>query len=210
MLAHSHQATQDVILSLIARLGDLDDVSAYLRAATPEEAFLRAATRSVRRAAPAGRRRVRLDFVEARVIRTELNDPTTFNAQTPPFMESLLSCAREVRRLCAFADSPAHVLEGVGAHFCTGGRHDEHRRAQSFSAALADLSAQSSITAEIRASLFATSAAVHGKLIGGGVALALELNDPSTLNAMTPELLLGLSFSVRAALLHESARGLVL
>ena len=173
MLAHSHQATQDVILSLIARLGDLDGVCAYLRAATPEEAFLRAATRSVRRAAPAGRRRVRLDFVEARVIRTELNDPTTFNAQTPPFMESLLSCAREVRRLCAFADSPAHVLEGVGAHFCTGGRHDEHRRTQSFSAALADLSAQSSITAEIRASLFATSAAVHGKLIGGGVALAL-------------------------------------
>jgi enoyl-CoA hydratase/carnithine racemase len=40
--------------------------------------------------------------------------------------------------------------------------------------------------------------------------VTLELNDPSTLNAMTPELLLGLSFSVRAALLHESARGLVL
>ena len=116
---------------------------------------------------------MRLDLADRRAARTELNDPTTFNAQTPPFMTSLALCVAVVRRLCVFADLSAHVLEGVGAHFCTGGRHDDHRGAGSAPAALAGLRGHSSITLEIRSSLVPTSAAVHGKVIGGGVALAL-------------------------------------
>lgn len=91
-------------------------------------------------------------------------------------MTDLFVCVNETRRLCRFAEAPAHIMEGVGAHFCTGGRHDEHHHEGSLPIVLAGVRLHSTITTEIRSLLIPTLAAVHGKLIGGGVALALATN----------------------------------
>ena len=69
------------------------------------------------------------------------------------------------------------IFKGAGAHFCTGGNFVQRQRADlsSFRSAefLALLQRQSRITADIRSLRVTKFGAVHGKLIGGGVAFAL-------------------------------------
>jgi enoyl-CoA hydratase/carnithine racemase len=68
------------------------------------------------------------------------------------------------------------VLQGVGAHFCTGGRLEKgapDHSGLSIHDALGHLNIGNEVAMRLRKLLVATTAAVHGKLIGGGVALSL-------------------------------------
>ena len=67
------------------------------------------------------------------------------------------------------------IIQGSGAHFCTGGNFGkitEDHYFQSF-AFVALIQRSSNIARDIRSLPMAKVGAVHGKLIGGGVALAL-------------------------------------
>ena len=105
----------------------------------------------------------------------ELNDPFNFNAQRFGLLTALRTVIRKLESLASTGEVYSHIFQGAGAHFCTGGRHDdlEHVTVDERTA-LAGLPKQSSITKYIRLLRVHTSASIHGKLLGGGVAFALS------------------------------------
>jgi len=53
----------------------------------------------------------------------ELNDPTSFNAQSSVLMADMASCLDALLPFIVQSDSGSMVFQGVGAYFCTGGDH---------------------------------------------------------------------------------------
>ena len=121
---------------------------------------------------------VRLTVSEDGLATVELNNPVHFNNQSPKLMADLALRLREVNRYAVVGKVNAMVLQGAGPHFCTGGWNPEgseekSTRAPSWSENMVTLSSTSETAAMIRRLPVPTFGAVHGKLIGGGVALAL-------------------------------------
>ena len=108
----------------------------------------------------------------------ELNDPVGFNWESPELMADLVMRLQQVReRGTRLVESEAMVLQGAGPHFCTGGgRPDgsipdsERDRGPS---SWWRFPTSNQIALMLRELPVPTICAVHGKLIGGGVALAL-------------------------------------
>ena len=119
---------------------------------------------------------VRLIISESGVATVELNDPVHFNNQSPTLIADLILRLREVRAHAFDGRAKAVVLQGSGPHFCTGSwdtEGPESFRAQSWSQQMSTFSKFNEIAATIRSMPVPTISAVHGKLIGGGVAVAL-------------------------------------
>lgn len=105
----------------------------------------------------------------------ELNDPSSFNNQSSALLFDLIECCT-IAENCACLDFVgALLLSGTGAHFCTGGRLDEGGMSPqpSYRAVLNGLMQVNDLATNLRKMPVPTTAAVHGKLIGGGVALCL-------------------------------------
>ena len=52
----------------------------------------------------------------------ELNDPAHYNGESHELLSDLMTCIESGHELAALRHGCAFVLQGVGAHFCTGGR----------------------------------------------------------------------------------------
>ena len=105
----------------------------------------------------------------------ELNDPVHFNGEGHALISDLKLCIEAARKIAFQCQSCALILQGVGAHFCTGARLEENgpdHSGLSIHDALGHLNISSEVAMGLR-KLPITTAAVHGKLIGGGVALSL-------------------------------------
>jgi enoyl-CoA hydratase/carnithine racemase/acyl carrier protein len=108
----------------------------------------------------------------------ELDDARHYNAMDLPLMHALRSNlarleASTVSQLCSV------VLQGAGAHFCSGGAaHSDAAMPQVAPASAASLSAVvediSGCVTLLRDLSVPVLSALHGKLTGGGVALALN------------------------------------
>ena len=127
---------------------------------------------------------VRLEVSSDGVAIVELNDPNRFNAETPELVSALRARILEVEALALQGVVRSMVLQGAGAHFCTGGfvKEDKFQFAVYSSdvpdalSVLQEISDMSSIAARLRALPIPTLAAVHGKVIGGGLALCLAVD----------------------------------
>eukprot|EP00656_Telonema_subtile_P045087 TRINITY_DN51357_c0_g1_i1.p1 TRINITY_DN51357_c0_g1~~TRINITY_DN51357_c0_g1_i1.p1 ORF type:complete len:1060 (+),score=154.17 TRINITY_DN51357_c0_g1_i1:117-3296(+) len=121
----------------------------------------------------------------------ELNDPRHYNAEDLPLMFALrvqvsrLVCAPSVgRRLHAL------ILRGAGAHFCTGGaayadavmRQVLPQDQLGVAAVVTELSDCITILSDVPVPVLAV---LHGKLIGGGIALALHTDWRSCTSSAT-------------------------
>ena len=117
----------------------------------------------------------RLTLSEDGLATVELNNPVHFNNQSPKLMADLALRLREVNRYAVVGKVNAMVLQGAGPHFCTGGWNPEgsEEKPTSWSENMVMISSTSETAAMIRRLPVPTFSAVHGKLIGGGVALAL-------------------------------------
>ncbi|MDA9173013.1 enoyl-CoA hydratase-related protein [bacterium] len=109
----------------------------------------------------------------------ELNDPLHFNGESRELLIELINGARVHQDLAMIGQLYCTILQGAGAHFCTGGRLEKTADEQAMAthllsiATLHALNLNNELAKSIRKLPVQTSAAVHGKLIGGGVALAL-------------------------------------
>ena len=115
---------------------------------------------------------VRLSVSDDGVAAVELNDPVRYNDMGPELLGDLLLRMREVEALASAGDVKVMVLSGVGPHFCTGGSA-ANSPVMDWATLTTHVSMASEATEVMRALPIPTFAAVHGKLIGGGVALAL-------------------------------------
>ncbi len=114
---------------------------------------------------------VTLQVTAEGVAIVELNDAAHYNAQSHVLMTSLLHQLCVVRRMAEQGLVKCMVLQGVGPHFCTGGWNPGDATVAPLS--MCDFALTKYIAAQIRALPIPSLAAIHGKLIGGGLALAL-------------------------------------
>jgi hypothetical protein len=105
-----------------------------------------------------------------RVATIELNDPSRFNALGDGLAEDVASA---VHYLTVRATPEALVFQAAGPHFCIGGfPHDQHVE-EPLSKLAANLHEIARGCCKLRAITVPSVAAVHGHLIGGGLALSL-------------------------------------
>ena len=102
-----------------------------------------------------------------------LNDPAHFNALGNALGGDLDTV---VKHVSAMAHARGFVLQAAGPHFCIGGNpHDKHVDVPV--AELADnLLATAQCCCKLRNLLCPVTAAVHGHLAGGGIALCLNVS----------------------------------
>ena len=116
---------------------------------------------------------------EQTVATVELNDPRHYNAEDIPLMHALkIHLAQLLAAQASGTALDAVVLQAAGAHFCTGGaQHEDAVLRQLMPQAVAGAAAFVSYLVDCVMTLKKLSvpivAAVHGKVIGGGLALAL-------------------------------------
>ena len=121
-------------------------------------------------------RLARLSVSACRVLQhLELNDPRTFNNQSSALIFDLIECCTIAENSACLDFAGALLLSGIGAHFCTGGRLDEGGVSPrpSYRDVLKGLMQCNNLATNLRRIPVPTIAAVHGQLIGGGVALCL-------------------------------------
>ena len=126
---------------------------------------------------------VRLDVTADGVAVLELNDPSRYNAETPELLAALRARVMEVDALVNEGKVKSLVLQGVGPHFCTGAWAPDQSNdflpgfGSVDNIGSLDLVAEASeIALLIRNLPVPTFAAVHGTLVGGGLALALTVD----------------------------------
>ena len=167
------------VKSVLARFRQLDSsllrlCKKHLPAACAEEAYLvldQLLVVGKQDAEGDGRKLVCLAMSDG-VATIELNDVAMFNAMSIKLLGDLLSCILEVQQLVERGDVRAVVLQGAGPHFCTGGWQTESSTENPLVDATALMRCER-IAAMIRSLPVPVIAAVHGKVIGGGLALAL-------------------------------------
>ena len=115
---------------------------------------------------------VRLSVSESGVGVIELADAPNFNAESMALMQCLKERLCEVQRLALLGDVRCVVIQGAGPHFCTGGWSPSGESDISYESPN-DIAAISDVARLIRELPIPSIAAVHGKLIGGGLALAM-------------------------------------
>ena len=104
----------------------------------------------------------------------ELADTVHFNSMGAALMLALYSRIRQVHHLAVQGEVKCMLLQGLGPHFCVGGWDLAYGHESSPTAlTLFELACQSEVGKLIRSLPIPTLAAVHGKLLGGGLALAL-------------------------------------
>ena len=174
------------VKSVLARFRQLDSsllrlCKKHLPAACAEEAYLvldQLLVVGKQDAEGDGRKLVCLAMSDG-VATIELNDVATFNAQTPQLNRELVDCILEVQQLVERGDVRAVVLQGAGPHFCTGGWQPgtDSTSEESQRAALAETLVSIRLCQRIGTLIMSLPvpviAAVHGKALGGGLALAL-------------------------------------
>ena len=103
------------------------------------------------------------------VATIKLNDTLFYNGWSKELMSDLLL---SIQIVSSKKDLKALIFSGSGAHFCTGAiLHDtKGERTTTF---LDDLHLVTSIAAEIRKLSVPTLAVIHGRVVGGGMALAM-------------------------------------
>ena len=121
---------------------------------------------------------VLLEISSDGVATLELNDPDHFNAESPQLVNALRARLLEVTELALQKKVTCLVLQGAGPHFCTGGSVKDGKLDFSFSKSedfgmLKDIADMSGIATLLRMLPIPTVAAVHGKVVGGGLALCL-------------------------------------
>ena len=114
------------------------------------------------------------DDVDAGVATLELNDPVHYNGLGSELLNDLMRAVAEVHRRALAGQVHALVLQGVGPHFCTGANMGElEEKMVTWSDIAVVVGEMNDVAAAVRALPIPTLCAVHGKMIGGGVALAL-------------------------------------
>ena len=118
---------------------------------------------------------VNLNILYSKIAIIEMDDPEYYNAMSAELMSTLLTRVLEVKTLAEKGTIRAVILQGKGAHFCTGGYVQSSGRYLGKGENRSNENAETSlnVVTSIRKLPVPTLAIVHGKLIGGGVALAL-------------------------------------
>ena len=114
---------------------------------------------------------VTLTWNDTAAASLELDDPFTFNAMTPSFLENLGRCLT-----AAFASKEiqALVLQAAGPHFCTGGRYD--KKASSLPPwwiKAQGIYGSGYLLDRIRSASIFSISVLQGSSIGGGLLLGL-------------------------------------
>ena len=102
-----------------------------------------------------------------------LDDPAHFNALGGASARSL---AKAVKHVSAMAHACGFVLQAAGPHFCVGGNPYSAHVDMSMAALADNLLATARSCCTLRELPCPVTAAVHGHLAGGGVALCLNAN----------------------------------
>merc|ERR1712038_674535 len=112
---------------------------------------------------------VNMDISQSGVAIIELNDPAYYNGMSKELMSELLQCLKNMETLAIEGGVKALILTGKGAHFCTGAiMTDTKGERNQYS-----LELLSEIVFKMRKLPIPTLAVIHGKVIGGGLALSL-------------------------------------
>ena len=104
--------------------------------------------------------------------KVELNDATHFNALDVALVSDL---ARALEQLAFRTYTCSIVLQAAGPHFCIGANpYERSSSSGSFLAMAKGLCTTAQHCCELRVHLGPTITTVHGHLVGGGIALALN------------------------------------
>ena len=106
----------------------------------------------------------------AHTLVIELSDTSHFNALGGAMATALANAIR----FCGAQPEAAFVLQGAGPHFCIGGNPFEKQKAIPLAALAGGVLATAQICCSLRQLAGPVVSAVHGHLVGGGVALALN------------------------------------
>eukprot|EP00966_Prymnesium_polylepis_P009326 215107-Prymnesium_polylepis.2 len=105
------------------------------------------------------------------MIVIDLDDPSHLNALSSALVRNL---SQAVEYLIRHVPAHAFVLQAVGPHFCVGGNPYENYAHARLPALAGDLLLAARSCCRLRELAGPSIAAVHGHVVGGGVALALN------------------------------------
>ena len=175
------------LAKLIARFGQINpdiirSCKANIPSSTVEESRVTMATLS------RSKHDTQVDFNLVRlavsldgVATVELSDPSRFNAITSSLVVALRARLFEVEDLAGRGKVKVLVLQGAGLHFCTGGLVSQGKKVDFFLNSddvdeLQIIAEMSGIASLLRSMPIPTLAVVHGKVMGGGLALSLAVD----------------------------------
>jgi len=114
---------------------------------------------------------VQMNMSQSGVATIELNDPEHFNGISKELMSDLFRCIQKVNALSTEGRVKALVLCGKGTHFCTGAIVNDTNDKRAGQGQYPQVVTE--VVLAIRKLPIPTLAVIHGKVIGGGLALSL-------------------------------------